>query len=240
MPAQPRLDEITSALHTLTETLGRADDVEEVLRAICEQVTMLVPGADLASVTLDRKGDPSTAASTDERATALERSQYEAGDGPCLTAARERTPLRGEAATSGARWPEFTRTAKETGVASYLAAPLDVDDEVTGALNLFGLTEHGFHSVDMRVLELYTTVASAIVRSTSRYQRSAEVIDQLDRALTTRAVIEQAKGILMATHHITETEAFQLLVDRSQQENTKLHLVAERFVHNVSTPKAKS
>ncbi len=229
-----QLDDLAVALHTLTETFGGSEDVDEVLRAVCQQIVRLVPGADLASVTLDRGGRPSTVASTDPRATRLERRQYAAGDGPCLTAARTQELIRGTTPTDATRWPDFADEAGVVGVRSFLAAPLAVDDRLTGALNLFGSRPHGFRDADVTVLELYTTVASSIVRSTSRYSRAVDLIGQLDRALRTRAVIEQAKGILMATHRVGEDAAFRMLVDRSQADNKKLHLVAEEFVANAS------
>jgi hypothetical protein len=87
------------------------------------------------------------------------------------------------------------------------------------------LTVHG--DVDLTALDQHVVVAGALVAA-------AESIDQLDRALANRAVIEQAKGILMATHRTTDTEAFRMLVERSQAMNRKLHVVAEEFVADVS------
>jgi GAF domain-containing protein len=237
MSASPstQLDELAVVVQTLTETLGGSEDVDEVLDAVCHQIVLLLPDADLASVTLARSGRrPTTAASTDRRATRLEQRQYAAGDGPCLTAARTGRLVRGVTATEEARWPGFVDEADAVGVRSFLAAPLAVDDRLNGALNLFSAAPHGFRDVDVTVIDLYTTVASSIVRSTSRYSRAVDVIGQLDRALDTRAVIEQAKGILMATHRIGEDAAFRLLVEHSQTLNKKLHLVAEEFVANAS------
>jgi hypothetical protein len=90
------------------------------------------------------------------------------------------------------------------------------------------LTVHGGDGdVDLTALDQHVTVAGALVAA-------AESIDQLDRALANRAAIEQAKGILMATHRTTDSEAFQMLVERSQALNRKLHVVAEEFVADVS------
>jgi transcriptional regulator with GAF, ATPase, and Fis domain len=224
------MEEIAAAL----AALGRLDDVDEVLRMICEHVVKLLPEAELASVTLERRGSTATAASTSDRATRLEDRQHEAGDGPCLTAARTGLVHHGTVEEIAGRWPEFAAEAEALGVRSFLAAPLAVDDGVHGALNLFSSVPHGFRGIDTATLDLYTTVASTIVRATSRYADAAEVIAQLDRALATRAVIEQAKGILMATHRTTESGAFRRLVERSQAENKKLHLVAEEFVARAS------
>lgn len=230
MSRPTEMAEITAAL----AALGRVDDLDEVLRTTCEHVVKLLPEAEMASVTLDRRGSASTAASTSDRATRLERTQQEAGDGPCLTAARTGTVQRGVVDAIASRWPDFAAEAIAVDVRSFIAAPLTVDDGVSGALNLFSPVPHGFHDIDTATLELYTTVASAIVRATSRYAHATEIITQLDRALATRAVIEQAKGILMATHQADEGTAFGMLVQRSQAQNKKLHLVAEEFVTRAS------
>ncbi len=100
--------------------------------------------------------------------------------------------------------------------------PLPTDTGTTATLTVSG-SDLG----DLSALHQHVLVASALVRA-------AEAIDQLDRALASRAVIEQAKGILMATHRTTDVEAFRMLVDRSQATNRKLHLVAEEFVANAS------
>lgn len=110
-------------------------------------------------------------------------------------------------------------TAGPNGAAGTVSVPL-ADG---AALNLYG----GVRDADLSLLELHISVATALVRAT-------EVIDQLEYAIETRAVIEQAKGILMATHRTTEAEAFRMLVDRSQAENRKLHLVAAEFVASAS------
>jgi GAF domain-containing protein len=225
-----RLDEITAAL----AALGKAEDIDEVLNAVCQHVVLLLPEANHASVTLDRRGSPSLAASTSTYATRLERRQYREGDGPCLTAARTNLLERGEVTEITDRWPGFAAEAHHCGVRSFLAAPLAVTDGLSGALNLFGSQPHGFRHIDVTVLDLFTTTASAMLRLTSRYSEAVEVIGQLDRALSTRATIEQAKGILMATHRTSEDGAFRMLIDRSQAANKKLHLVAEEFVANAS------
>jgi transcriptional regulator with GAF, ATPase, and Fis domain len=205
-----------------------------VLNTVCEHVVRLLPGADHASVTLDRSGSPSIAASTSAAATRLERRQYLEDDGPCLTAARTNMLVRGAVEEIKDTWPGFAEEALDAGVHSFLGAPMVVEDGVSGALNLFGTQPHGFRYVDVTVLDLFTTTASAMLRMTSRYSQAVEVISQLDRALATRAAIEQAKGILMATHRTSEDAAFRMLVDRSQAANKKLHLIAQEFVANAS------
>jgi hypothetical protein len=228
------LDDVTSALEVLTSILERDPEMEVMLQAVCDQVIRVIPGADLASITLIRDGVPQTVASTDQRAVDVDTEQYRVGDGPCLRAADIGEPVRLDMDAATALWPQFAGAARSLGVGSYLAAPLTVDKGLSGSVNLFGFGTHGFRKVETKLLELYTTVVVFGLRSVRRYSTDQELIGQLRQAMASRAVIEQAKGILMATHKITAAEAFELLVVRSQRDNDKLHDVAARFVAEVS------
>ncbi|MDQ0383138.1 GAF and ANTAR domain-containing protein [Amycolatopsis thermophila] len=224
------LDEVTRALEELAGTVGDTDDFGVLLRVVCEQVVRVVPGADMASITVLDDTGARTAAATDERAAKIDGVQYDEDDGPCLRAARTGDVVRVEIGTAQRLWPRFTRIAEHYGVASYLASPLQVRDGAAGAINLFGFGEHAFRDVDQKYLELYATVADTVLHLSRRALRTQEQVRQLRTAMRTRGVIEQAKGILMAARRITADEAFQLLVGQSQRENTKLHTVSARFV----------
>jgi GAF domain-containing protein len=228
------LDELTAAMADLTSALETEPSEEEILDAVCAEAVRAIPGADLASITAIRDGEPETAASTDERAVEIDRVQYAAGEGPCLRAAETGEIVRLPLATAGELWPEFTGHALGLGVGSYLAAPLRVDGTLAGALNLFGYGDHGFAETDSRLLRLYTTIVSFGLRTTRRYHRARQRAAELETAMSSRAVIEQAKGILMAVHGITAGEAMKRLVAESQHTNVKLRDVATRFVESLS------
>jgi len=108
----------------------------------------VIRGADMARVTVPAVEGPRTAVSTDERALAIDREQYELDDGPCLCAARSREIVRVDMAAAQVRWPVFTASARRLGVGSYLAAPLTVADGGAGALNLFGFGSHGLRTAN--------------------------------------------------------------------------------------------
>ncbi|OXM57557.1 transcriptional regulator [Amycolatopsis thailandensis] len=228
------LDEVNAALAALTEALETEAGDEELLDAVCAQAVRAIPGADLASVTAIHTGSPRTAASTDDRAVEIDRVQYALGDGPCLEAARSGEIVRLSVSTADRAWPDFATTARKLGVGSYLAAPLHIDETLSGALNLFGFGDHGFRDSDSELLKLYTTVVSSGLRTARRYRDTRRLALQLEDAMRTRGVIEQAKGILMAVHKVSADEAFRLLVTESQHNNTKLHEVASRFVRSVT------
>lgn len=231
-----RLDDVLVALESLSATLDDGGELETALGVVCRHLTAVVPGADMASVTLVRDGSAHTAASTDDMVVEIDADQYAAGEGPCLHAASTGEVVRVDVADACERWPRFARGALAAGVASYLSAPLVVDSTHAGALNLYGLSAHGFRDVDGTVLELYVVAAETALRATSRYLTAREHAAQLTKALDSRAVIDQAKGIIMAARRIDAAEAFAVLVEQSQRENVKVRDLAERFVATVTSP----
>lgn len=225
-----QLDEVTTALEALIRSLEDDGGLDTALEVISRQLLHVIPGADIVSVTLLRDGTPTTAACTDRRALGIDIDQYRAGAGPCLEAATERRVVRVDVEAARARWPRFAEHATSAGVASFLSAPLVVDDEHTGSLNLYGFHVHGYREVDAVLLELFVTAVEGAMRATARYRIARREADQLATALVSRSVIDQAKGVLMGAHGVTADEAFQELVAQSQRENVKLRDCAERLV----------
>src|SRR5262249_12096636 len=94
----------------------------------------------------------------------------------------------------------------------------------------YGLQHHGFRELDGQLLALYTTAVKAVLRSVRRYHDARGMTEQLRSALTSRAVIDQAKGILMAVHNIDAERAVGGLVTQGQRDNVKLRDLATRLV----------
>ncbi|MDT7803469.1 MAG: hypothetical protein QOI78_6902 [Actinomycetota bacterium] len=228
--AARRVDEVTTALDQLAGTFEEEEELSLVLQRVCRQVVHAVPDAELASITLLRDGAPYTAAATGDRAHRIDQAQYEAGQGPCLEAARTGELQRVEVTEAAQRWPEFTAAAGESAVLGYLSTPLFIDCEYHGSLNLYDTGGNSFGALDAALLELYTTAAEAALRSARRRRTARETTTQLTAALTSRAVIDQAKGILMALHRVSADDAFELLVKASQERNVKLREVARQLV----------
>ncbi|WP_086852266.1 GAF and ANTAR domain-containing protein [Amycolatopsis kentuckyensis] len=231
--AVQRVDEVTGALERLSVALDEEEELAVLLQRVCRQVVSAVPDTEMASVTLLRDGAPYTATATGEGALRIDQAQYDAGQGPCLEAARTGELQRVEVREATQRWPVFAAAAGEDAVASYLSAPLFIDREYQGSLNLYSTGGGGFGALDAALLELYTTAAEAGLRGARRYQTAQETVGQLRTALTSRAVIDQAKGILMALHRVPADDAFDLLVKQSQNRNLKLREVAEQFIAQV-------
>jgi GAF domain-containing protein len=186
-----------------------------------------------ASVTLVTGEVPHTASATSEVVGDLDGDQYRIGDGPCLEAIRSGKIVRTAVSDATERWPHFARGAREAGFGSFLAAPLVADEQFSGAVNCYGRQDDGFAETEAQLLELYTAAVEAVLRVYHRYLRARDTAEHLRTALTSRAVIDQAKGMLMAIRQVDADDAFAVLVEQSQRENTKLREVAEQFVARV-------
>ena len=228
-----RVDDVTDALARLTAGVQPDEELPVILQRVCRQVVRGFPDTAMASITLLRDGAPYTAAATDDGARRIDEAQYDAGQGPCLDAARSGELQRAGVGDAARRWPKFTAVAVDAAVAGWLSAPLFIDREYQGSLNLYGTAEEGYGTFDAALLELYTTAAEAALRAARRFQTAQETIEQLHTALRSRAVIDQAKGVLMALHRVTADNAFDLLVKQSQDRNVKVREVAERFISDI-------
>ncbi len=232
-----QVDDVTAALTMLCELLDEQEnDLPDVLRRVCQQAVHAIGEADFASVTVLGPDHPYVAATTDDHLHRIDHVQYQAGDGPCVEAAKTRQVVRVTISQVSDRWPDFAAASAEAGIGSYLCAPLFVDDEHHGSLNLYHSDNHGFTGLEAALLRLYTASAEAALHSAHRHRKARQHIDQLQQALATRAVINQAKGIIMGAHRIPADEAFDMLVDKSQRQNVKLNHLAAQFIAEIINP----
>jgi GAF domain-containing protein len=222
----------------LTRQLLSATTVGEVLDQVVRAAAELVPGADMVSVTLrSPDGTFHTPAETDPVASRLDALQYETGEGPCVDAARPSGPghVRCEDIAAEPAWPTFGPVAAEHGVRSVLAIALLPEVSAyhySGALNLYSGQLGGLDRGAYDVALLLAAYASLAIADTAAVSRSELTAAQLRRAIESRDVIGQAKGILMQRRGISADEAFDLLRRFSQDLNVKLAEVAALLASN--------
>lgn len=204
----------------------------ETLRRIADLAVEALPPAAAVGITmLDNQLRPTTAVFTDELAPAIDQGQYEDGDGPCLTAFTDSRVVRvDDTRTVIDRWPRFSKDALEHGVSSTLSLPLMAGEDNFGAFNMYAREAGAFSEEDEDAASLFVTQASVVLANARAYWEAFELAAGLRQALTTRAVIEQAKGKLMATEGCTDDEAFAIMVRASQRQNVKLREIARRLV----------
>ena len=227
-------DDVAAALHELSHLLVSEESVQTTLQRVVDLAAQTIDGCDAAGVTLDDRNGYLTAAYTDERTLAVDRGQYALDEGPCLQAMRDMAILRVTVDEAEARWPEFSAGARENDISSFLAAPLIVRGRAIGALNLYSRSADGFGVVDDVLVALYGAQAGIALANATTYDGARRLSEQLQEAINSRAVIEQAKGILMHEHRFNADAAFQVLRKRSTDTNVKLRVLAQQLVDEVS------
>ncbi|GAA0233746.1 GAF and ANTAR domain-containing protein [Cryptosporangium japonicum] len=204
--------------------------LEGVLLRVAEVTRDAVPGASDVSVTLLVNDRPTTAASTGERARDLDERQYRQGYGPCLEAARGGEVLVISDMGSERRWPAYTPQAAGCGVYSSLSSPLPVQRDVVGALNVYSTDKAAFDDDAVALVAVVADYAAIAVANAHAFTATTELAAGLRAAMESRAVIEQAKGVLMAEGRCSAEEAFAQLTRVSQHTNRKLRDVATAVV----------
>jgi GAF domain-containing protein len=232
-----RLDEMSDAITELAQLLVDDVDLPGMLQRVADLAARTIPGCDSAGVTLMELGRPMTAAATDERTLAVDEAQYAANDGPCLEAYRTGSVQRVASGTARVRFPAFAEAARRAGIRSFLAAPLVIRGERIGSLNLYSEGDHGFAEVDEAVVQLFAAQGSVAVANSRLYHRATTVSHQLEEAMASRSVIEQAKGVLMATLAVDADAAFDALRRESQRRNRKLRELAVELVEAAAAGK---
>jgi len=230
----------TSAVQAL-ERLGslslRTVSMAELLQTIADLAKTVMPGNPEASVSLLVKDRPTTVASTGQLATDLDETQYERGHGPCLHAARTGELTEIADTRTDSRWQDYMPRAVEHGNLSSLSTPLVIDDEeVTGALNVYARRPHAFDEDSRTAATKFAPYAAVAAGNLHAYHAARDRADNLQTALETRGVIDQAKGILMDRHKLTADQAFQVLAQMSMKTNRKLRAVAHDLVHAGELP----
>jgi GAF domain-containing protein len=232
--AGTRLNEMSDAITELAQLLVDDVDLPGMLQRVADLAAQTIPDCDSAGVTLVNGHHPVTTAATDHRTLVVDEAQYAVGDGPCLTAYRRQQVQRVCTEQAQERYPDFARAAAEAGIRSFLAAPLVVRGEGIGSLNLYSEDSHGFARVDEAVVLLFATQGSVAVANARRYASATALSQQLERAMASRSVIEQAKGVLMATRALDADAAFDVLRRASQHENRKLRDLAAEVVETAA------
>lgn len=219
------------ALVALASILVDDQSLEAALAYVLDLACSSMAGGDMGSVTLlDRQG-PTTPVTTEDDARGLDLIQYQSdAGGPCLDAYRRQQVYRIDCTMTDQRWPEFSAAAAGAGIFSTLSLPLVVAGDGLGALNIYCRRADGFTAQDEAAGKLFAAHASVALANARTFWKVQSLAVNLSQALSTRGVIEQAKGILMAAHGCSADAAFDMLVRSSQNTHTKLHDVAAQLV----------
>ena len=221
---------LARAFVRLADTLASDFDVVDFLQTLSTDSVEIL-GAEAAGVMLaDPRGGLRLIASSDERMRLLELFELQGAQGPCLDAFSSGRPVQASAADSRARWPVFAPEASNAGFQMMCAVPLRVRTDVIGALNLFRSSDEPFTGAEMEIAQAMAEMAAiGLIQERALRERSL-LAEQLQAALNSRVVIEQAKGMLAEYLAMNVDDAFKLLRNYTRDYNRKLSEVASDIV----------
>ncbi|GAB3348862.1 ANTAR domain-containing protein [Modestobacter lapidis] len=232
MPAQdgPNPRDAPGAFEQLGQITLAEQTMESVLQLVCQLITEVMPGDIAASVSVLAGDRPETPVFAGQLAVDLDERQYSHGDGPCLTAATSREIVAIDDTRTDLRWREYLMEAARHGCLSSLSVPLPLDDTLRGALNIYARRPAAFGADERERGSRFAGYAAVAVANMQAYQEAVRRGQHLQTALESRAVIDQAKGILMERYKLSADRAFQMMATLSMESNVKVRVIAERVV----------
>jgi hypothetical protein len=223
--------DVTRAFVSLASSLANGHDVVELLSDLTVDCARLLDIASAGLLLADSLGVLHVLAASSQRTHHLEVFQLQREEGPCLDCYRGGSPVSvPDLDQAAARWPQFVKAARMAGFASVHALPMRLRDNVLGTLGLFGTTIGPLNREDLVLGQALADVASVALIQDKVASDRGVVNEQLQTALTSRVVIEQAKGVLAQLGNLDMTQAFAVLRKYSRDHNLRLTDVAQATV----------
>lgn len=231
MDETTRTERIFDAFATLADTLVAGYDVLDLLQTLVDTCHDLLD-VDAAGILLENSsGKLELVASTSEASSLVEMMQLDADAGPCLDAFRKRAVVSlPDVEVAAERWAEFAETALEQNIHAVYAIPLRLRATTIGALNLMRNEAGEFDGHDIRAAQAFADVATIGILHERSVRDASTVRDQLQHALSSRIVIEQAKGVVAETANLSVDEAFVRIRRHARSSQTPLRIVAQQLV----------
>ena len=215
----------------LADSLRPEHDVIDTMDVLVDASTQFTSAAEAGIVLADPSGALHVVASTSERAADVEETQLGVNEGPCLETARTGEPLDiPDLAAVQEKWPRFVAVAADRGFLASHTFPLSLRGEAVGALNLFSDRLGALDDREAALVQAFAQVATIAVLQQRSLQQHSALSEQLQRALESRVLIEQAKGVLAHQHRIPVDHAFRMMRAHARSQNARLHDVAEQIV----------
>lgn len=222
---------LTRTLSEFAATLVKGFAISDVLHDLADRVTVVL-GIDSAGVSVQESGRLRFVTALDERAARLEKAQEHGQAGPCVDAWRSGKAVAvtdlSECASS---WGTCPQEAREAGIVAIAGIPMRLGDKTIGALCLYSTTRRAWSPDDLSAAHVLADMATSYVMNVSELDRQRRINGQLQEALDSRIIIEQAKGVLAAELGISVDRAFDLMRRYARAHSASLRAVAQAVVH---------
>jgi transcriptional regulator with GAF, ATPase, and Fis domain len=215
----------------LTDTMVAGFDVIDFLHVLTDRSVQLLDVSAAGLLLADPRGELRVVAASSDAARLLELFQLQNDQGPCLDCFRSGHPVTAaDLAAEARRWPRFAPAARQAGFAAVQALPMRLRDQVVGALNLFRAAPGAFDPANVRIGQALADVATISLLHDRGMRRSDALNEQLQTALNSRVLIEQAKGKLAERLGLDMSQAFSLLRDHARARNLRLSDLAQAVI----------
>ena len=229
-----KMQDVSSAMAELGRLRFGEMKVEDAMHEIVRSTHAIfdVDGAGLMLADADHH--LRNVAVSDDRLAHLEELQIRHREGPCIAAFEDKELVGAEDLTSEARWPLFCAAAVERGVRAVLASPLPYNQDAVGVVAVLSEDRHPWSAEGELALLAFTDLAALLIASMMQGQEQSELAAQLQTALNSRAIIEQAKGVLIGQQGLSAREAYERLRAQARSERRKLAVVSAEVVRNAA------
>ncbi|QYF74368.1 GAF and ANTAR domain-containing protein [Cryobacterium sp. PAMC25264] len=229
MDGTSREARITAAFVMVADTLTTEYDMVDLLHTLVEECAGILKVKAGGLMLVDGNGDLQLMTSTSEAAEFVEMMQLDASDGPCIDCFRSGKAVSVEEISMSEKWPLFQKAASAAGFRSVLATPLKLHAKVIGTMNLFGTAAGEVSERDAAVAQALADVATIGILQERVIREGHLIEEQLHRALDSRILIEQAKGVVANELSMNMDEAFLLLRKYARDRNMTIRTVADQI-----------
>ncbi|GAA3875469.1 GAF and ANTAR domain-containing protein [Leifsonia kafniensis] len=231
MALKTRESHLIETFVTLADTLVGGYDVVDLLHTLVESCAELLDASAAGILLADAEGELEVVASTNERSLLVELMQLRVSGGPCFECVTTGKPIAvPDIDQVGPRWPQFRAAAREQGFLSVQAVPLRLRAMTIGSLNLFWEQKRVLDPRDVDIAQALADVATISILQERAIRESDVARQQLQRALDSRVLIEQAKGVVSHTRNTTMEESFVLIRTYARAHQVALGDVAAEIV----------
>ena len=226
------IQDVRHALNELGKLRFGEMRVEEAMHQIVQTTHAIfnVDGAGLMLADVDHH--LLNVAVSDERMRHLEELQIRHQEGPCIAAFEDKELVRAEDLTQEMRWPSFSKHAITRGIRAVLASPIPYNQDAVGVVAVTSEERHPWSAEAELALLAFTDLAALLIASMLLGEQQTELAAQLQSALNSRAIIEQAKGVLIGQQGLTAHDAYARLRAQARTERRKLAIVSAEVVRN--------